>query len=328
MHIPKRTTSVAIPVMLATILLGACSSSGSPSDSARGQVPVDRSNWPAQTPASGLAKGLALPLEDYMPAYADQVTVDTALRTLQTRCMSAYGFTVDLPRPGVNPPASNNSAHIERRYGITDRAQAKKYGYLLPPEQREHTERELPDLPDVQVEVLTGHTKPAPVAAPTGGDGSYFGSSEKTEPARAEHNGKKLHKGGCISWSEQQLQINESDAGFVSQLASRSLSESRPDKPVGKAITDWSACMKAKGHKAADPYRAVEQGLADGDGATKNAIALALDDLDCKEQTRLIEVWFKEESAVQKRLINENKDQLAAVEARMSEVLAAAKAVK
>ncbi|MER7176626.1 hypothetical protein [Streptomyces mesophilus] len=316
--------------MLATITLGACSSSGSSSHAAKGQAPVDRSNWPAQTPASGLAKGLALPLEAYMTAYADQVTVDTALRTLQTRCMSEYGFTVDLPRPGVNPPASSNSINIERRYGITDRAQAKRYGYLLPPELRKHTDQELPDLPDVQVEVLTGHTKPEPVAAPTGGDGSYFGASEKTEPARAEHNGKKLHKGGCIGWSQQQLKLDELDAGFVSQLASRSLSDSRPAKPVDKAITDWSACMKAKGHKAADPFRAMEQGLADGDGdhATKNAIALASDDLDCKKQTRLIKVWFQEESAVQKRLIKENKDRLAAVKARMSEILAAAKAVK
>jgi hypothetical protein len=72
----------------------------------------------------------------------------------------------------------------------------------------------------------------------------------------------------------------------------------------------------------------MEQGYANGDGTTEDAIELALDDIDCKEQTRLVEVWFKEESAIQKRLIEENKDQLAAVKTRMSKGLAAAMAVK
>ena len=314
--------------MLAAISTGACSSSGSASEPAKDRTPVDRSNWPKEIPASGLAKGLELPLEAYLFSYADQVTVDTALRTLQTRCMAEYGFTVDLPRPGVNPPASSNDVNIERRYGITDHAQAEKYGYLFPPEHQESTEQKMPDLTDVQVEVLTGHTKPEPVAEPSGGDGFYFGAAEKTEPARAEHNGKKLHKGGCVGWSKQQLKLDESDAGFVAQLASTSLAEPRPGKPVEKAIKSWSACMKGKGRSAADPYRAMEQGLSDGDGTNRNAIELALDDIDCKKQTRLIEVWFTEESAVQKRLIKENKEQLAAVKTRMSEVLSAAKVVK
>ena len=95
---------------------------------------------------------------------------------------------------------------------------------------------------------------------------------------------------------------------------------------VVAAIGRWSACMKDKGRKASDPYRAMEQGLVETD--TQDSIALALDDIDCKEQTRLIEVWFKEESAVQKRLIKENKDQLDVVKTRTRDVLTAAKAVK
>ena len=318
--------------MLVAISLGACSPSGSSADAganaAKNEKPVDRANWPEETPSSGLAKGLELPLEAYMSSYEDQVTVDTALRTLQTRCMAEYGLTVDLPRPGANPPPHSNAVSIERRYGISDRAQAEKYGYGLPKELTRSLDPVEEGLSGIEVEVLTGHTKPdlkAPKGAESGG-GSFSGPG--SGPARAEYQGKKLHPGGCIAWSKQQLKLNEEDAGFVSQLASASLSESRPHKPVKKAIKDWSACMKGKGRAASDPYRAMEQAYAKGDGTTKDAIALALDDIDCKEQTRLIAVWAKEESAVQKRLIEENKDQLAAVKKRMGEVLAAAKAVK
>ncbi|MFE7510845.1 hypothetical protein [Streptomyces sp. NPDC057540] len=331
MHVLRRTT-VATTVMLAAISLGACSSSGSASDAAKGgapkdKAPIDRADWPAEVPTSGLVKGLELPLESYLPSYADQVTVDTALRTLQTRCMSEYGLTVDLPRPGANPPPYSNAVSIERRYGLSDRAQAQKYGYGLPKELTRSLEPVEKGLSGIEVEVLTGHKKPES-APPGGGKGATGRFGGVPEPARAEHNGKKLHEGGCAGWSKQRLKVNEEDAGFVTGLASASLSESRPLKPVEKALKSWSACMKGKGRKAADPYRAMEQGYADGDGTTKNAIELALDDIDCKERTRLIEVWFKEESTVQKRLIEENKDPLAAVKKRMGEVLAAAKAVK
>ncbi|WP_405899132.1 hypothetical protein OG242_17925 [Streptomyces sp. NBC_00727] len=326
MHVLRRTT-VTTAVMLAAISLGACSSSGPASGPAKDRAPVDRTNWPAEVPTSGLVKGLELPLESYLPSYADQVAVDTALRTLETRCMSEYGLTVDLPRPGANPPPYGNALSIERRYGLSDRAQARKYGYGLPEQQTRSLESVEEGLSGVEVEVLTGRKKPG-LTPPKGakqGEG-HFGTVP--EPARAEHNGKKLHQGGCAGWAKRQLKVNEEDEGFVSGLASTSLSESRPLKPVQKALKSWSACMKDKGRKAADPYRAMEQGYADGDGTTKNAIGLALDDIDCKKRTRLIEVWFKEESAVQKRLIEKNKDPLTAVKKRMGEVLAAAEAVK
>lgn len=326
MHVPRRTT-VATTVMLAAITLGACSSSGSASDAAKGKAPIDQANWPAEVPTSELVKGLELPLEAYLPSYADQVAVDTALRTLQTRCMSEYGLTVDLPRPGANPPPHSNAVSIERRYGLSDRAQAQRYGYGLPKELTRSLESVEQGLSDIEVEVLTGRKKPE-FAPPEGAKGSQGHFGGIPQPARAEHNGKKLHEGGCAGWSKRRLKVNEEDAGFVSRLASTSLSESRPLKPVQKTLKSWSACMKDKGREAADPYRAMEQGYADGDGTTKNAIELALDDIDCKEQTRLIEVWFQEESAVQRRLIEENKGQLAAVKKRMGEVLAAAKAVK
>lgn len=124
MHVLRRTT-VTTAVMLAAISLGACSSSGPASGPAKDRAPVDRTNWPAEVPTSGLVKGLELPLESYLPSYADQVAVDTALRTLETRCMSEYGLTVDLPRPGANPPPT---ATPSRSSGDTASATAHRRG--------------------------------------------------------------------------------------------------------------------------------------------------------------------------------------------------------
>lgn len=324
----QRATVGAAALLVAGILAG-CSSPDAASHAPKDTTPVDRGTWPAQTVESGLAKGLRLPLAAYTPTYGDQVEVNTALGTLQTRCMAEYGFTVDLPSSAVTPPPTNDT-NIERRYGITDRAQARKYGYLLPPEQRETTQETDLDLPAVQVEVLTGHTKPAQAAAPEGGDGSYVGATGATEPARAEVNGKKLRSGGCIGWSKRQLKTDDFDTGLITQLASKSLSDSWPAEPVENAVKEWSACMKGKGRKVPDPYRAIEQGLADvkGDDPTRNAIELALDDIDCKKQTRLVRVWFTEESTVQRRLIEENKSRLDDVKKRSDEVIEAARAVK
>ncbi|MFC8012642.1 hypothetical protein [Streptomyces cinereoruber] len=327
MHVLK-PTATAVVVMLAAVSLAACSSSEPASVSAKTHAPVDRSNWPEETPATGLVKGMELPLEAYMTSYSDQVIIDTALRTLQTQCMAEYGLTVDLPRPGVNPPLHNNAISIERRYGITDRTQAEKYGYGLPKELTRSTEPFETGLSAVEVEVLTGRAK-NDFLPPGGtkGNGAYLAGGAG-KPARTEHQGKRLHEDGCTGWSKKQIKWDESDTGLITQLAAKSLSDSRSNEPVKKAIKDWSACMKKQGRSAADPYRAMEQGYASGDGTTEDAIELALDDIDCKQQTRLIKVWFKAESAIQKRLIEENKDRLVTVKTRMSEVLAAAKAVK
>lgn len=227
MHVLRRT-AVATTVMLAAISLGACSSSGSASDSAKDKAPkdkapIDQANWPAEVPTSGLVKGLELPLESYLPSYADQVAVDTALRTLQTRCMSEYGLTVDLPHPGANPPPHSNAVSIERRYGLSDRAQAQKYGYGLPKELTRSLESVEQGLSGIEVEVLTGRKEPefAPPKGAKASDGHFGGVPE---PARAEHNGKKLHEGGCGRLVEAAAQGERGGCGLCLRA--------RLDKPL------------------------------------------------------------------------------------------------
>ncbi|MEU6406007.1 hypothetical protein [Streptomyces sp. NPDC046985] len=296
-------------------------------NAADGKPIVNKENWPAKTPTSGLVKGLTLPLETYMSSYADQVVVEQAADDLQQSCMKDYGIDLTLPLAGANPPPSDNDANIERRYGITDRAEAEKYGYELPPALQEHTRQTLPDLSGVEVEVLTGHTKPElPEVRKGVKTGQAPVPSRGTKPARAEYDGKKLKTGGCIGWSKEQLGTKEAEPTLVAQLAGDSLVQSRKDDKVVKAMAAWSSCMDGKGHKGlADPYKAMDQGVTDGGQPSQDSIALAVDDIDCKKQTDLVKTWFGVESAIQDRQIADNKSRLTGIEEQHGEQLTAAR---
>ncbi|MFJ5265599.1 hypothetical protein ACIQAC_34585 [Streptomyces sp. NPDC088387] len=326
-HIKQSAAAVALTA--STLLVSSCSSGTTPdttTNAADGRPIVNKENWPAKIPSSGLAKDLTLPLEAYMASYEDQVTVEQAANELQQSCMKDYGIDLTLPQAGANPPPSDNDANIERRYGITDRAQAEKYGYELPPALREHTEQTMRDLSGVEVEVLTGHTKPELPKAPEGVKaGSAFSGPGQTKPARAEYNGKKLKTGGCIGWSKDQLGVEEADPIIVAQLAGDSLVQSMKDDKVIKAVAAWSSCMDSKGHAGlADTYKAMDQGVTNDGEPSQESIALAVDDIDCKEQTDLVKIWSGVESAIQDKQIADNKSQLTGIKEQHGNEIAAA----
>ncbi|CAM5574846.1 Lipoprotein OS=Streptomyces fumanus OX=67302 GN=GCM10018772_57910 PE=4 SV=1 [Streptomyces fumanus] len=239
--------------------------------------------------------------------------------------MKEYGIDLALPRAGANPPPSDNDANIERRYGLTDLVGAEKYGYELPPELLVHTKQSMRELSDVEVEVLTGHTKPAPVKAPKAGQ-AVAAPGQRTEPARAEVNGKKVKAGGCVGWSKARLGAPEADPVLVAELAGESLTRSMKDEKVVDAIAAWSSCMAGQGHAGlADPYKAMDQGVTQDQRPTPESIALAVDDVDCKEKTNLVKIWFGVESAIQDRQIADDKDRLTGIKERHGKEVAAAR---
>ncbi|MFF3345537.1 hypothetical protein [Streptomyces sp. NPDC002779] len=321
--------ALAATTLIATSFLTACTASADkPSPASAGQPIVNKDKWPNSTPTAGLAKGISLPLERYMVSYADRVTIEDAQNTLTTSCMKEYGFTVTLPKPGANPPLSNNDANIERRYGITDRDQATKHGYNLAPVLEEHVKQNMPDLTGVQVEVLTGHTKPEETEPPKGTKaGEPYFAAPVSKPARAEHNGIKLKEGGCTGWAKKQAGVDEQDAYFVSDLNGQSLVASQDVTAVKNAVSDWSACMKKAGHDVATPWKAMEQGATQDNKPTKDTIALALADIGCKEQTNLIRIWADEETKIQNKQIADNKAKLDGIKKNLGEQITAAKKI-
>ncbi|MFJ4534366.1 hypothetical protein ACIP39_00075 [Streptomyces tibetensis] len=323
-----KRTATAVTLTASALLLSACSSGTSAhttQNAADGRPIVNKENWPKKIPTSGLAKDLTLPLEAYMASYEDQVTIEQAANDLQQSCMKDYGIDLTLPRAGANPPPSDNDANIERRYGITDRGEAEKYGYELPPALQEHTTQPMRDLSGAEVEVLTGHTKPEPPQAVKAGE-PVAAPNRGTKPARAEYNGKKLKTGGCVGWSKEQLGVQQDDPTFVAQLAGDSLVQSMKDDKVVKATAAWSACMDGKGHTGlADPYKAMDQGVTADGKPTQQSIALAVDDIDCKTQTDLVKIWFGAESAIQNKQIADNKSRLTGIQEQHGEEVAAAR---
>ncbi|MFH9064997.1 hypothetical protein ACH4GM_27795 [Streptomyces coeruleorubidus] len=325
-----KQTAAAVALAASALLVSACSSGTTPDtaqNAADGKPIVNKENWPEKVPTSGLTKNLTLPLEAYMASYEDQVTIEQAANDLQQSCMKDYGIDLTLPKAGANPPPSDNDANIERRYGITDRAQAEKYGYELPPALREHTKQPMRDLSGVEVEVLTGHTKPELPEAPEGVKaGGAFAGLGQTKPARAEYNGKKLKTGGCIGWSKEQLGVQEADPVVVAQLSGDSLVQSMKDDKVVKVIAAWSSCMDGKGHKGlADPYKAMDQGVTSDGKPSQESIALAVDDIDCKKQTDLVKIWSGVESAIQDKQIADNKSRLTGIKEQRGKEIAAAR---
>ncbi|GAA2306938.1 hypothetical protein GCM10010234_58150 [Streptomyces hawaiiensis] len=323
-----KRTATAVALAASALLVSACSSGTSAhttQNAADGRPIVNKENWPEKIPTSGLTKGLTLPLEAYMASYEDQVTVEQAADDLQQSCMKDYGIDLTLPKAGANPPPSDNDANIERRYGITDRGEAEKYGYELPPALQEHTTQPMRDLSGAEVEVLTGHTKPEPPHAVEAG-GPVAAPNRGTKPARAEYNGKKLKTGGCVGWSAEQLGVKQDDPTFVAQLAGDSLVQSMKDDKVVKATAAWSSCMDGKGHTGlADPYKAMDQGVTDDGKPTKESIALAVDDIDCKKQTDLVKIWFGVETAIQNKQIADSKSRLTGIQEQHGKEVAAAR---
>ncbi|MYS93626.1 MULTISPECIES: hypothetical protein [Streptomyces] len=323
----KKPVVVAIAIAAATLMTACSGNSTSARNTSADKPIVNKDNWPAQVPRQGLARNMVLPLEKYMLSYADRVTLDQATTDLQQKCMAGYGFHVTLPEPGANPPPSTDDADMERRYGITDPNDAAKYGYELAPKFRGHTSQSVPDLPGVQVEVLTGHTKPV-IAHPKDGKSGFYVTPNSVKPARTSYNGKALKKGGCVGWSKEQIKLDDSDALFVSQLAGKSLTGSQRDGGVKKAIRAWSSCMDAKGHKnLADPYEAMAQGVTDGRASkSRDSVKLAVDDVACKQRTNLVRIWFDAESKIENKQIADNKAELEAIASRHGKALSVARA--
>lgn len=275
---------------------------------------VDKSTWPEATPASGLAKGLSLPLEAYMETYQDTVAVDDAERHLESECLADYGLHVTFPPAGQTPPPSADDSNMARRYGITDRAQAEKYGYGLPDAVQHQEGTRMPELTKDQVEVLTGRT-------------SIRDSPADPAPERAPSTfrGKAIHKDGCAGWADDELGTRNMDFTLVSQLDGESLTRSRQTPAVRHAIAAWSTCMKGKGHTVDSPYHAVDI-VTHAEGAPSKAeIAVAVADIDCKQSTDLVRIWFAEDSRIQQQQIKDHRSALDALRTRRTRVVGSAR---
>ncbi|WP_030202608.1 hypothetical protein [Streptomyces sp. NRRL S-87] len=280
----RPTKLIAISALLLTIV--GCGSTGaaeSASSTPTGRAVVPLASLP-ETPVRGLAKGLSLPLDAYTYTPKDRYVWQVAIQNQWRTCMRRFGFTTFNP-PAVSPNtvAANIDAGMGRRYGISDLDAAKTYGYHLPPI--------APDPPD---------WTPAP-----GAEEAVF-SGKGPELTAGTYRGRKVPKGGCRRETQAVYPMPDTPRALAAQ--GRAFAASRSDKKVVKAMAAWSSCMKTKGYKLADPFKAPALVMTSITAPTPSPeeLNLATADVACKTRVHLIQVWHQAETALQQQEITRN----------------------
>ena len=309
---PACIVAAAVSAVLLTACSGAAGTgagTGKPEGAARGISSVSHAPQPAAVPLAGLAKGMRLPLEAYEQNYPEAVAVQAAAMRIESTCMSRYGFTYDPSQAGQQPPSTYDPTNMERRYGISDPVEAKRYGYHLP------------SMP-----------QPTPTPPPLSNqeETALHGvvlSQGQLVPASGDINGTKIAVGGCVGNAYQQLG-GVVDTSLPDQLDASSLQESQAAPRVTAVINQWSRCMKQAGYTVDAPGDAAK--LSDAMGRpTPDAkeLAIAAADIRCKQQTNLVSVWYHVEYTIQQQLISAHQAALTQVQQAVAKQAKAASSV-
>ncbi|MEV6105010.1 hypothetical protein AB0M28_09875 [Streptomyces sp. NPDC051940] len=263
---------------------------------------VVKKNWPPAVPQRGLTRGMVLPLEKYMVTYAQEVAVQQARDITEIRCMASFGFTDWETEPlGTSPPVAATAANMPLRYGVSDLEDARKYGQHPPQLGYESTPP--PSREDPQaVEVLNGMKA----------DGQPL----------TEKNGRPVPEDGCLG--KVGRDVGNLDVSLVERLNGDSFTESQKAPTVLRAMSKWSACMKDKGYDVNTVWGISDRVGTTGDAASGEEVAITVADVECKTTTSLVQTWFDEEEAIQKRLIADNAPALEASRTKAAEVTATA----
>jgi hypothetical protein len=300
--------------MAATVFTSACGAphhtSGSVSGTGKGRQLVaqamplpdakTRATWPRARVEQGLAKGMRLPLQDYMLGFADVVDVENARDVVKQECMQRLSFQFAPEPSGLHPSVAYDAMNMKRRYGITDRTEAAAHGFTPP-------------------------------QAVTDGDDTAAEDAELArEDAESAVSGwDEAMDRTCIPEANAKVGIlYETDV--AGDLASQSYDATAKQTPVRKAVAGWSSCMAGDGHRVkslddAEGRFAVpkEPGLK----PNKAEVSLATDDVDCKQTSGLVGAWYQAETTYQHQQIASHKHELETEKAHNAKLIQHARAV-
>ncbi|WP_424892960.1 hypothetical protein [Streptomyces sp. XH2] len=295
-------TATAVAVLLA--VAGCSSGSGEPGRSASAPVP-DVSAIPRLVTAANSS----LPIDPYLLTNDQADRLDAAQRTLVERCMNRFGITYRPPDP-VTP--FRPRTRTQYRYGVTDPAEAARYGFAPPGSPRTPPPPPAPP-PSLSAEagvVLTGTDDPK--AKP--GSGAAKGGQRV--------GGRTVPAGGCLGEARAALRTDGAEAGGDAPVADRinagSFEKAKRDPRVAGVLARWADCMKQRGFASyGDPLQ------ASGDPAWRTPRPSAKEreaataDARCKEEHNVVGAWFTVDAAYQRREIERNAKELAAVKAEL-----------
>ncbi|MFD7407503.1 hypothetical protein ACFV7R_33660 [Streptomyces sp. NPDC059866] len=233
-----------------------------------------------------------LPLDNYVPDTRQQNDIDQAIYALASKCMKPKGLSWPAPLPIIGTPHSPN----ERRYGISDEATAREYGYQLPPSKGVSREQALQREKSEQLR-KSKMTRKA-IAAYTGE--SSDGSKTDSE-------------GGCRGRALAQLRLNQKTEGLspADKSTLEAWESTNRDQHAIEANASWSKCMKRSGYDYPDPYAAAADPAWLPSGApdyskkpSPREVATALADIRCKREVNYLKTWQAVETKYQLGLIH------------------------
>ncbi len=222
---------------------------------------------------------LRYPLDAYQAMGEQRTAIDTAQAVLVRGCLAGRGLDLPLGKAADRPARPD-------WYGVTTEARARDAGYNA-------VGRPIADLPFVQ------RVPPA---------------SRSLLAACLDEANRTLTEGAPAL----------RDARLVLTLEKRALATSQEDSRVRAAIGEWSACMAAHGHTFADPWEpythwnarraqrtpTAEEKRDPRSALTPEEVAMAVTDVRCKEETRLLDTWVAATAAHQRPLVTRHRDEL------------------
>lgn len=284
MPFPTRHRAAALAAVVVTALAGCSTSDDATAHADAGERLAVTPPPVSAAPRLGTVQGLALPTDVYRPTAEELGLVSAAERKLVGDCMAGYGF--DWPAPAAERPPGNQ---LDRMYGVTDPALARRYGYHVPGDgsarhgelRRSGAGRTLS--PTEQL-VLDG-----------GADGSY--------------RGKAIPAGGCAGAARRQVTgVDDIDPTRAADAITVDMwDRSKSDQRVVDVVAAWSACMRQAGYDYPSPVGVTDPRWSMAGPVTAAEVQAAETDVRCKQSTNLVGVWFTvqsgyERQAVQQRL--------------------------
>ncbi len=289
---PNRVPTLhTVAVITATLALAACGGTSDVHTNAADEPPL------GQIPNVMSSADLpALPLAAYSTTTKQLQQTQQAIRLLGRQCMARHGFDWHGSDPTNMPDLEKDGA---RRYGVIDLRVAERQGYRWNPPTVGPPPAPKGSLPDPSPAELLAWSGKTP-----SGNGADMG---KPPPAPA---------GSCLAEVTARLEqgaTDTADPALVQKLDHDAWSRVGADSRVVAAQAGWSNCMRSHNYNFKTDGEA-HRSRPSTPTATPAEIALATVDVRCKQQTNLVGISYAVEAAYQKRLIEENSEQMAAVQ--------------
>jgi hypothetical protein len=304
----KRTSLAladAAAVLIAATGCGSGSGSGPGPGSAAASPTVTPPPAITTVPAAADMGSVQLPVVQYMltPLQGAQAIwlQDRAVR----ECMARFGF--DYPAAQAPPTAATtwivSYSAMYRRYGISDAAQVRTWGYHAPSD----------TLAGSGSGSAGGQTTAKSALMPTGALAEVLRGATSDGKTLSTYQGTDVPNGGCAGEGSRLFPEMASPQGPgtaagqpLAQVKSDSFTDSQNDPRLRPVVAAWQSCMAAAGYRVgADPLNA-SNNLASLNAPKPDAaeIAMAEADVACRTKTDLAGHWFALESDYQNAAIS------------------------